>query len=156
MTRASGVCGRQSLHYFETLGEQSDHFNVREEMPYRRRTVRQSNFNRQSGAFTSIPQADVEPQVREIFTNLCEDADVGMTQEDMERLFAVWGLPYAEAKHVFAELRQQLSNPNIISFQEFYKLLEPVWRYTLDVMEGEAPLETVKGKLKSMKTMAEI
>jgi len=136
---------RQSLHYYETLGEQTDHDQVREEMPYRRRNTSKS---RKTGAFSALPQAEVEPQVRQIFLNLCDDAAVGMTQEDMERLLAVWGLPYTEARYVFAELRPNLSNPNIISLDEFHNLLEPVWRYTLECMENEEDsLLTVSGTL---------
>jgi hypothetical protein len=121
---------RTTLSYFETVGEHSDHVNVHEEMPFGRRLT-----------FRNLPNpeiAEVEPEVREMFAKLCDDADVGMTHEDMEKLLAVWGLPYTEAEYVFAELRPKLSNANVISFDEFYRLLEPVWRYTLDVVTTEA------------------
>jgi len=120
---------RKRLTYFETVGEQSDHVNVHEEMPYRRISALPDR--------SPAEVEQVEQQVREMFEKLCDDADEGMTHEDMEKLLAVWGLPYKEAKYVFAELRPKLSDPNIISFDEFYKFLEPVWRYTLDVVTDQ-------------------
>jgi len=133
-SRDSSVCATTSvgttLSYFETVGEHSDHVNVHEEMPFGRQLTFRNLSNPEI--------AEVEPEVREMFAKLCDDADVGMTHEDMEKLLAVWGLPYTEAEYVFAELRPKLSNANVISFDEFYRLLEPVWRYTLDVVTTEA------------------
>merc|ERR1719219_1459380 len=78
--------------YFETLGEQSDHGCVHEEFPYQKLQKKSSNQGRNSA---SIPEDEsVEQKVQDLFESLCDDADVGMTQKHMERLLAVWGLPY--------------------------------------------------------------
>jgi hypothetical protein len=137
---------RQKATFFETPGEQSDHGHVHEERPFKK--LRKQSTIR-SMDFISIPEAEsVDPQVRELFATLCDDADVGMTQQHMERLLAVWGLPYHEAEHVFAELRPNLSNPEVISFDEFYKLLEPVWRYSISCIEtGTSSRRRVRAKL---------
>merc|ERR1712129_365372 len=75
---------RSCRSYFEVVGGQSDHANVHEEMPYRHPSKRRN---------MSTPEvAGIELQVRDMFVKLCDDADVGMTQHDMEKLLAVWGL----------------------------------------------------------------
>jgi len=127
-----GTGGSVSLDtgFYQALVLQSSAENVHEECPY----------NSQKVMLERVKSVSLDEQrqiAHAIFENLCFCPGEGMTTRDMEELLAVWGLPYREAEYVFSELKPNLENPDVISFDEFFEHLPHVWMYALTVMEDQ-------------------
>mmetsp|Transcript_79864 Transcript_79864/g.237923 ORF Transcript_79864/g.237923 Transcript_79864/m.237923 type:complete len:505 (-) Transcript_79864:47-1561(-) len=160
-SHASDGCvsrSRQSAFY-SSVAERSSHFQVREEKPFSTPKVRKSDLRRSCAGLRSTrntsgnsnadsstmvitlasraDEADIEKVgAREVFESLCRDSSVGLTKADVSLLLSIWGLPYHEVDYVFSEHAAELANPEVFSFEEFYKLLQPIWHYAQEMEEA--------------------
>mmetsp|Transcript_103782 Transcript_103782/g.320094 ORF Transcript_103782/g.320094 Transcript_103782/m.320094 type:complete len:472 (+) Transcript_103782:76-1491(+) len=149
---------RQSV-FFDNVADQSSHLQVREEKPYsiprmKSRVTRMRHTRMQSTRLSVVAESETgtgdvstmqatladgddleKAGAREVFESLCRDSSVGLTKADVSLLLSIWGLPYHEVDYVFSEHAAELANPEVFSFEEFYKLLEPIWHYAQEMAE---------------------